>query len=232
MKIHFLQHVPFEGPAYISTIVKNNNFSITGSRLYAGEKLPGCHEFDILAVLGGPMSVNDHDKYPWITEEMRFIGRCIAGEKAVIGICLGAQMIAGVLGASVKKNTCREIGWYPVTLTEDGRRSSLFGEFPETFYAFHWHGETFDIPGGCSCLASSEACRNQAFGYGDRVAALQFHLESVPESVDLLVHNSGDELDGTEWVQGRDRLKDPSHFGESNSLMERLVMSLADAVSR
>ena len=231
MKIHYIQHVPFEGPAYIAAIAGNNSCSIGGTKMFAGEKLPSFHEFDILFVLGGPMSVHDTADFPWITDEMRFIDRCITARKGVIGICLGAQMIAGVLGASVRKNIYREIGWYPVTLTAEGRDSQLFKEFPESFQAFHWHGETFDIPGGCSHLAASEACRNQAFSYGDRVAALQFHLESMPGSVDQLIRNCGDELDGTQWVQGVDRLMDTAHFNNSNKLMERLVASVADVVS-
>lgn len=231
MRIHYLQHVPFEGPAFISTIAANNNYALSGTKMFDGEKLPLSDEFDILAVLGGPMSVHDTGLFPWITEEMRFIERCISGRKAVVGICLGAQMIAGVLGASVTKNMYREIGWYPVKLSEEGRNARLFRGFPESFHAFHWHGETFTIPAGCRHLAASEACGNQAFCYGDRVAALQFHLESSPESVDLLVRNCGDELDGTRWVQERSRLAEASHFTHSNSLMERLVVSLACAVS-
>ena len=232
MKLHFLQHVPFEGPAYISTIAGDKKYSLNGTKLFAGEPLPSIHEFDILFVLGGPMSVHDVSDFPWINDEMRLIERSIAADRAVAGICLGAQMIAAVLGAAVKKNLYREIGWYPVSLTTEGRNSHLFREFPETFHAFHWHGETFDIPKGGGHLAASEACRNQGFSYGDRVAALQFHLESLPESVDLLVRNCRDELDGTQWVQDVERLMDKSHFNNSNNLMERLVVSLADAVSR
>jgi GMP synthase-like glutamine amidotransferase len=139
--------------------------------------------------MGGLMSVHDERTHPWLVEEKKLIERAVKAGKRVLGVCLGAQLLAEVLGARVYRNRHKEIGWFPVQLTGQATPSSLLAGFPETFPAFHWHGETFDIPAGARHLAKSEACKNQAFECDGRVLGLQFHLEVTRASVRALIEN-------------------------------------------
>jgi GMP synthase-like glutamine amidotransferase len=155
-------------------------------RLYEGEALPELSEFGMLAVMGGPMSVNEEAQFPWLDPELARVRDAIGAGKAVLGVCLGAQMIAKALGAKVYPAKQREIGWFPVERTA---QHALFDSIPASFMAFHWHGETFDLPSGAVRLARTEAVPNQAFAAGPRVLGLQFHMEATPASVkDLLDH--------------------------------------------
>jgi len=201
VKIHVLQHVPFEGPAAVGAWAESRGHALEATRFFAEGRLPGIADFDRLVVLGGPMNVYEEDIHPWLAREKQFIGEAVSAGKSVVGICLGAQLIAVVLGAKVRRNPHREIGWFPVTWTEQARRSPAFRDLPEQQATFHWHGDTFDLPEGAVHLARSEACENQAFLFRDRVLGLQFHLESTPESVRLLAENCGDELVPAPHVQ-------------------------------
>jgi len=138
----------------------------------------------------------------------------------VLGICLGAQLMADVMGGRVCRNEHREIGWFPVKLNSGGKSSKIFGVLPEEFVAFHWHGDTFEIPPGAWRAAESMGCRNQAFEIG-RAVGLQFHLESSTDSIDHLIHNCGDELTDGQYVQKPDELLAQSNrFPEIRRLME------------
>ena len=130
-----------------------------------------------LVVLGGPMNVDETDTYPNLQTEVELIQEGIHRQMPILGICLGSQLIAKALGAQVKPNPAKEIGWYDVSLTEEGHQDPVFKHFADTETLFQWHGDTFDLPSNCVHLANSALCRNQAFRYGDNVYALQFHLE-------------------------------------------------------
>jgi len=227
MRIHCLQHVPFEGPAAIEDWAVSRGHAISGTELYRGLRgthgapqqpdvravLPTLQEFELLVIMGGPMSIHDTQEYPWLVAEKALIRAAIEGSAAILGVCLGAQLVAEALGGQVTKNPHPEIGWYPVTLAPDGRRDSAFAGFSESFPALHWHGETFSIPQEAVHVASSEACPNQAFMYDrGRVIGLQFHLECTPESLSMLADAAAHELDsaGTEqWVASREELLSP-----------------------
>lgn len=224
MKIHYLQHVPFEGPANIATWAQAKGHPITGTPLFSGQDPPSPDKFDWLVVMGGPMNIYEEKEYPWLVKEKKLIERAIQSQKTVLGVCLGVQLIAGVLGSKVYPNQDKEIGWYPVTLTEKGAESPIFTGFPRTFTAFHWHGDTFDLPSGAVHLAQSAACPNQAFLYNSRVIGLQFHLESTPESVDLLIKNCGHELVPGPYIQPGGALLPAGHsFNQLNGLLYRLL---------
>ncbi len=196
MHVHIIQHVEFEGPAHIGRWIDNHGHSRSETHLYRGDELPAAMNLDRLVIMGGPMNIHEHERYPWLAAEKAFIGRVIGAGKTVIGICLGAQLIADVLGARVYAGPEKEIGWFPVTLTGEGRQSGLFDGLPDRFPVFHWHGDTFDLPAGAVRLAESAACANQAFLHDGRVLGLQFHLESTPESVEKITEQCVDEVVG------------------------------------
>lgn len=226
MKIHYLQHVPFEGPAYLESVARRTGAGLTGTRLFAGEHLPGTSGIDLLAILGGPMGVHDEGDYPWLAAEKRFIGEAIDSGSKVLGICLGAQLIAGVMGARVFRNRHREIGWFPVKRAAGARSSRAGKAFPDEFMAFHWHGDTFDLPVGAVHLARSEACVNQAFIVDERVLGLQFHLEATAESVRDLHENCRGELDRSPYVQGDDHILAGTNIDGCNRLFGKIIGTL------
>ncbi|MBN1441715.1 MAG: type 1 glutamine amidotransferase, partial [Planctomycetes bacterium] len=146
MRIHHLQHVPFEGLGTIEEWARSRGHEISRTRLHAGDPLPAPREVDWIVVTGGPMSVQDEERHPWLRAEKRCIAEMIAEGKTVLGICLGAQLVADALGARVARNRHREIGWFPVELVAEASCTGLFRGFPQRLDAFHWHGDAFDIP--------------------------------------------------------------------------------------
>jgi len=229
MRIHYLQHVPFEDLANIGVWAAKHGHAITGTRLFCGDPLPAVDSFDLLVVLGDPMNVDEHDRYPWLLEEKRLIGQAIEYKKSILGICLGAQLAAVALGADVKPNLHKEIGWFPVSLTDEAQASKFFRNFPPEFMAFHWHGDTFDIPAGAVRLAGSEACPNQAFQYDAHVLAVQFHLEYSTSSIAKMLHHCGDELVGGPYVQSREEIADrPDAVRKTEGLMVHILQAIQD----
>ena len=225
MRAHILQHVPFEGPGSIGDWLKSNRAVVTCTRFFSGAMLPAVAEIDLLVVMGGPMSVNDEATCPWLVAEKRFIREAIEAGKAVVGICLGAQLIASALGARVYANDQKEIGWFPVYGVRANESQSWF-RFPVEAPAFHWHGETFDLPDGAVHLARSAACENQAFQFGGNVIGLQFHLETTPESARALIENCRDELALAKHVQSEREIlaADVSRYEAINALMEKVLV--------
>lgn len=231
MRMQFLQHVPFEGPANLERWAVERGHACATAKLYAGDPLPAPEGYDWLVVMGGPMSVHDEALFPWLVAEKRAIAAAVDAGKRVLGVCLGAQLIAEVLGAAVTRNTHREIGWWPVMLRPEAHTSAIFGDFPGWFTAFHWHGETFAIPHGAMHIAGSDACAQQAFAYEDRVVGLQFHLESTADSIERLIVHGGDELTAGPYVQEVGALRrQPGHQATIGQLMTRMMDRLAAPV--
>lgn len=203
MRAHTLQHVPFEGLGSIAPWLAAAGYDVTSTRFYQSAELPDVNEIDLLVVMGGPMSVNDEDQYPWLAAEKRFIRAAVQAGKPVLGVCLGAQLLASAAGARVFANLQKEIGWFPVQgiAGVDGHF-----RFPPSATVFHWHGETFDLPAGAVRLAHSDACPNQAFQLGSSVIGLQFHLETTPDSARQLVDNCRDELIPAKYVQSEEQI--------------------------
>jgi len=227
MKVHYLQHVPFEGLGSIEPVLKEKGHQLSATHLYANQPLPLLHDIDWLIVMGGPMGIYQEDIYPWLRMEKKFIEEAIQSGKTVLGICLGAQLIADTLGSRIYKNRHREIGWFNINRLAQASNTILSQAIPEQAEVFHWHGDTFDIPQGAVALASSEACKNQGFIMDDRIVALQFHLETTPESVSLLVENCGNELDGSAYVQSEnDLLSNRQRFSSINQIMLSVLEAL------
>jgi len=226
MRAHYFQHVPFEGIGHIKAWLTEHTFSITHTHFFDGEPLPAQDEVDLLIVMGGPMSVNDEAELPWLVAEKAFIRQAIDAGKPVLGICLGAQLIANALGAEVHRNRHTEIGWFPVRRVDTAQTEARSFGFPAEMTVFHWHGETFEIPAGGVRLAENDACRNQAFQYGDKVLGLQFHLEMTPALVQASVENGTDELiDGQPYIQPVTGIlaASPSVYNASNALMGEVL---------
>ena len=222
MKAHILQHVPFEGPAYIGQWLMARGAQISHTRLWESAALPDPAAVDLLVVMGGPMSVNDEAEFAWLAAEKRFIAEVVALGRPVLGICLGAQLIASAHGARVFRNTEKEIGWFDVhacTGTEDAF------DFPTTTTVLHWHGETFELPPGARLLATSTACRHQAFQLGERTIGLQFHLEMTAESLRAIIDNCRAELVPARWIQDEAAILGHAvgHFAATHALMDRLL---------
>lgn len=231
MKLHFLQHVPFEDLACIRKWADSKNVCVSRTRLYAGDDFPSADSFDTLVVMGGPMGVYDEDKYDWITDEKRFIDRSISDNKPTLGICLGAQMIAAVAGAKVYPNRYKEIGFFEVERTASDDDNNLLRTLPKNFRPFQWHGDTFDLPESAVHLASGRQCTNQAFQIGDRVLGLQFHLESTPESVEKLLDNCGGELIDAAYIQTADQIRNQLEtLIYINPLMEQVMQNLSSTL--
>ena len=205
MRIHVLQHVPFEGPAAIAEWAEAHNYEMTITHRYNDDALPTLAEFDFLVVMGGPMNIHQDAKIPWLRAERAFIKSAIDAGKIVLGVCLGAQFIADALGARVYAGPQKEIGWHQISLTEEAQDGVFIGYAPRMM-VLHWHGDTFDLPAGATHLARSTAYENQAFLWGDRVLALQFHLEATGESLQALAENCAEELVPDRWVQSAEQM--------------------------
>jgi len=232
MQAHYLQHVPFEGLGSIGTWLDAAGFETTSTRFFESWHLPDVDDVDLLVIMGGPMSVNDEDEFPWLVQEKQFVRKAVLSGKPVFGVCLGAQLIASAMGARVYPNRHKEIGWFPLEGAV-GADESVFS-FPEVFNAFHWHGETFDLPSGATALAKSKACENQAFQLGESVVGLQFHLEATPESVRELVGHCRAELTPSEYVQSEDEILAAASdkFREANSIVNEVLRFLTGGPRR
>ena len=229
MKIHYLQHVPFEGLASIESWAIDQNHSLSATRFYDNEPLPSVKDLDWLIVMGGPMNIYEDDKYPWLNDEKRFIEQAIQQDKTVIGICLGAQLIADVLGTKVYSGPQKEIGWFPIEITEEAEHSAVFNSLPQKLTVFHWHGDTFNLPKGAIRLAHSEGCQNQAFVYNEKVLGLQFHLESTKDSVQQIIKNCADELIEGKYIQKpEEMLRRESDFDAINNVMSKILNNLSN----
>ncbi len=224
MRIHWLQHVPFEGLGSIAGWAADSGCPVAGSRLFAGDRLPPMDSFDLLVVMGGPMSANDEMVHVWLGTEKRFIARAMDAGKQVLGICLGAQLIASAAGARVHPNDCKEIGWFPVERTAGAGATDVGGVLAERAEVFHWHGETFDLPHGAVHLARSRGCENQAFALNDRIVGLQYHLETTPQSADALLDHCRHELVDAPFVQSASAIRSkPDRYRRLNAQMKRLL---------
>ncbi len=223
MRAQVLQHVPHEGLGNIADWLGDAGYDITTTRLYESTDFPTPDHIDLLVAMGGPMSVNDEAVFPWLVEEKRFIRRVIEAGKPVLGICLGAQLIASALGAKVYPNREKEIGWFPVQGLTTVEQTGF--ALPPSLEVFHWHGETFELPPGAIRLARSEGCDNQAFLLAPRVVGLQCHLETTPESAREIFESSRNELVASRFVQDEGEIlaDRPERYAGIARVMDQLL---------
>ncbi len=204
MRIHFIQHVPFEYPGLIKNWAEEHQYITSYTKVFQTALFPSTEEFDMLVILGGPMGVYEEAKYDWMKAEKSFIKKSIAEKKKVLGICLGAQLIAKALDAKVYPHTTKEIGWFEV---EKVALHPLTDHLPQTFITFHWHGDTFTLPHGAIHLFKTKACKQQGFVYSDHVAGLQFHMEVKDDLLNGMTENEKAELIKDDHVQTEDEIK-------------------------
>lgn len=223
MNIHVLQHVPFEDVGSMRAWLVRQADQLTYTRFYYEDAtLPDPSVPDLMVVMGGPMSVNDEASCPWLAAEKAFLRRVIERGGAVVGVCLGSQLIASALGARVYRAARKEIGWFPIEAVPvpDGAL-----RFPDGLRVFQWHGDTFDLPEGAVRLARSDAVENQAFQLGEHVIGIQFHLEMTPDTIRALVSNCGSELVPAAGIQTRQELtgEPAASYERAHPLMDAIL---------
>ena len=232
MRAHYLQHVSYEGLGSIEPWLRAAGYQVTHTRFFESLKLPKLHEIDLLIAMGGAMSVNDEQEFPWLVHEKQFIRRAIEAGTSVLGICLGAQLIANAMGSRVHPNDGREIGWFSIRAVPTSAGPAF--RFPPSVEVFHWHGETFELPLGAVHLASSEGCENQAFQLDRSVIGLQFHLETTPASAHDIVSHCQAELTPSKYVQSKNHIlaATPKQYRVINNLMADVLSYLVSSEKR
>jgi GMP synthase-like glutamine amidotransferase len=197
MQVLCLTHVTFEGPARIASWAINRGHRLSVARSDQIEAWPDPELVDLLVVMGGPMSAND--ALAWMRRETLFLEQAMRLKKPVLGVCLGAQLLAKIHGARVYRALQGEIGWWPVRSVQLNDLSAPC--LPRSFIPLHWHGETFDLPRGSIHLAETDSVPNQAFLLDEQVVGLQFHIEATPESVAAIVEGARADLTGASGQQ-------------------------------
>lgn len=231
MNILACKHFAFDDESAIADWAKMRGHEL---RVIAPAEIaafPAPETFEMLVILGGPMSVYEEASYPWLAAEKSFLSDSIASGKTVLGICLGAQMLSEALGGIVFRNACKEIGWHEVLRTD--HKHPCFDGMPKTFNSYQWHGDAFTLPTGAVRLAYSEACGNQAFAYGDRVLGLQFHLETTPACIGTMLDVWADELTESAYVQSAAAITgELERSATSHEMLADILDRLADAAER
>jgi len=216
VNIQCLMHVPFEGPGIIELWAEEKKHPMSFTRMYENDDLPELSEVDMLVIMGGPMNVFDFHIHSWMQDEIEWVRKYIDLGKPVIGICLGAQIIAAALGADVYPGEHKEIGWYNLQFLPSLGEFRICKDLPSSRKVFHWHGDTFPIPEGAIRIASSTAFPNQGFIFNKKAIALQFHLEVTPESVAGMVDKCRSQLVPGEYIQTEKEILRESCCFETN----------------
>lgn len=233
LRIHYFQHVSFEGIGYIEKWAEKNAYQLSSTKFYAGETIPNMDDIDWLIVMGGPMDPYQETEYSWLAAEKQFVKEAISVNKVVIGFCLGGQIISDALGGRVFRNREKEIGWLPVQFIDDMSDIPAFRNIEEfNMPVFHWHQDTFEIPQGGKRIASSVGCDNQAFVYNDRVFAFQYHFETEIESMYKLVENCPEDYVASgKFIQQPEEMFAKENIWRANHFLELLFDNIAALTS-
>lgn len=224
-KILVFQHVPFEPLGTLDPLLRNAGFRIRYINFARNpQQIPSLDGYSALIVLGGPMNVDQIDQFPNLATEVSLIEKALDRGLSVLGICLGAQLLARALGSTVRRDAAREIGWCDVTLTKEGTGDPVLSAFDARQQVFQWHEDAIELPAGAAHLASSEACEVQAFRFGESAYGFQFHLE-VDHS---LIERWLDRTDYQSLLESTSGQTDPEQIrARTNGSIESL-MTLSD----
>ncbi|NUM88597.1 MAG: type 1 glutamine amidotransferase [Bdellovibrionales bacterium] len=198
-----LQHTPDDNPGTLLDWLLSRRVRHEIRHVYLDDRLPSPEEFHTLVVLGGPMNVDEERQYPWLRTEKKLIERAVDAGNPIVGICLGGQLLGQVLGAEVRKNRHREVGWHEIRRTED---HPGLASWPESLPVFHWHEDRFTLPAGTRSLFTSIATEHQGFALGDRIVGLQFHPESSREWIVSSCEDLDERYSGP-YVQRQDSIR-------------------------
>lgn len=207
-----LQHAQSEGLGSIEDALQASGHTSKYLRTFAGDTVPlNSGDSPGLIIMGGPMGVYEHNQYPFLRHEMKLIESFLKAGKPILGVCLGSQLLAAALGAEVKKGPRKEIGWYPIRLGVEAKDDAVCNGQPESFVAFHWHGDIFELPHGAVPLASSELTRLQAFRHGDSAYGVLFHMEVTSGQIQNMVREFAGEIE-QEKLDGGEILAQSARF--------------------
>lgn len=229
-----IHHVPHEGLGTFEEPLKESGHKLRFLKVYEPEaNWSECEQIDALVVMGGPMAVYEKHKHPFITKELKLIERVLKAEQPILGICLGAQLLAYVLGARVRKNSQKEIGWYPLMREPGADGDPLCEPFGQTETVFQWHGDTFALPKGAARLFSSPLCSEQAFRYSDAVYGLQFHVEVTEAMIGAWLRINRSEISTLHGVidPSAIRRQIPQHTPRLAELSRHIALTFGRSVS-
>lgn len=229
MKLHIIVHESFEAPAAIENWAKSKNHEITYSRVYQNDPLPeNADNFDFLVVMGGPQSpatTPEECPHYHAAKEIELIKKAVNKDKAVLGVCLGAQLIGEALGGKFDHSPNREIGKFEITLTDAGKKDPIFSSFPDKFLVGHWHGDMPGLTSKSEILAYSEGCPRQIVKYTPKVYGFQCHFEFTPEAIEGMIENSTEELEkykSLPYIQSIETLRS-NDYNEMNEYLFKFL---------
>jgi GMP synthase-like glutamine amidotransferase len=231
MRVHCLHHTTFEGTANVERWATRRGHLVSHSFMSENPSLPEHDEYDLLVVFGGPMGAYEERKHPWLKTEKFFLEQALIQDKGILGICLGAQLLADVAGGRAYRGHSEEVGWFPVTLTETGKESNLARGFPEVFHPLHWHGDTFELPFGSRHLARSDCYPNQMFDLGERVLGIQFHLDLTFEDLKQIVRYQRFSKQGPFFQSRAEVVAQKERFTSCLFLLHHLLDVMEEAVA-
>lgn len=227
IKILCILHADFEAAGMIEDWSKKRGHAFSAVKPYRGEELPQDTDFDFLVVMGGPQSPLESEKYPYLNDEISFIQRAVEADKVIFGFCLGAQLVGEAFGAKTGKSPEKEIGVYPITLTEAGQKDPLFVDFPKTFPVIHWHNDMPGLTEKSDLLAYSEGCPRQVVRYGPKIYGLQCHLEISGVGIEKMHKALSNELSPSRFTQQKEEFLSqdyPLIHKYLNLILDRLQM--------
>ncbi|MBK8808118.1 MAG: type 1 glutamine amidotransferase [Bacteroidales bacterium] len=226
LRIHCFQHVPYEDLGCIKNWIEEKGHHLTITKFWEIYRIPKVTDIDVLIILGGPMSIFHDDECPWLGIEKQYIKKAIDQKKKILGICLGAQLVANRLGAEVYQGKYAEIGFFPIHRTPESDNITCLKTLSDKATVFHWHNDTFEIPENAVSIAFSEACQNQGFMYNNHVLALQFHLEMTPDSLKKILVNCYSDLVENKFVQSVDAILDNIQKATDNN---KIMVAILDS---
>ena len=223
MRIHYLQHTPFENTALIKKWAQENGCAINGTRIHKGEPLPDPDTFDLLISLGGPQNICELEKYQFLKQEVEYIRDLTQANKKILGICLGAQIISAAFGALPESSPEKEVGLFPVSLNDAGQSDPILKGFPNKFNAIHWHYRMPGLPKGATILGNSQGCPRQIIKFQPNIYGIQFHLEIVKDSLHEMFRFCGDYFDPpSPYTQEKSLFMDHC-FNEPHTLLKQIM---------